>query len=170
MSLLRGSPCERRIYGSSYQQHQPSKRGQRQIRLNVSAAGGSERRSRRVRGKCFVTKDVSAQTLHTVHTIQHLFNQSKFAASVCWRVLKVAEILQNIDTDQIIPAEYLTLVPSKVSPSSRCFKPSSPHILQDMMPVSLTCRSACKHYPGRMESIANLSSCKKAVPASQQKL
>lgn len=27
--------------------------------------------------------------------------------------------MQNIDTDQIIPAEYLTLVPSKVCP---CFK------------------------------------------------
>lgn len=25
-------------------------------------------------------------------------------------------MLQNIDTDQIIPAEYLTLVPSKVAP------------------------------------------------------
>ena len=28
--------------------------------------------------------------------------------------------VQNIDTDQIIPAEYLTLVPSKVRPLNKC--------------------------------------------------
>lgn len=28
--------------------------------------------------------------------------------------INLASVVQNIDTDQIIPAEYLTLVPSKV--------------------------------------------------------
>jgi hypothetical protein len=32
----------------------------------------------------------------------------------------MATLLQNIDTDQIIPAEYLTLVPSKVA-ANMCF-------------------------------------------------
>jgi hypothetical protein len=39
--------------------------------------------------------------------------------------------LQNIDTDQIIPAEYLTLVPSKVRPIA-CISSSSLHFRCDL--------------------------------------
>ncbi len=35
-------------------------------------------------------------------------------------MLNVSHCAQNIDTDQIIPAEYLTLVPSKVWGAARC--------------------------------------------------
>ena len=38
--------------------------------------------------------------------------------------------VQNIDTDQIIPAEYLTLVPSKVMDTPVCTLSSKRHSLQ----------------------------------------
>lgn len=59
--------------------------------VSCSAADGSKRV---IKGKCFVTKDVRAACASRFdHPNTHA---------------------QNIDTDQIIPAEYLTLVPSKV--------------------------------------------------------
>lgn len=62
----------------------------------------AQQKTRIVRGKCYVTKDVC------VVVGQALF----LPCSYCQ--LGSCYMLQNIDTDQIIPAEYLTLVPSKV--------------------------------------------------------
>lgn len=68
--------------------------------LLVQAAG----KTRVVRGKCYVTRDVSVPS----------------GRRLCVRVsclihqINDVTLVQNIDTDQIIPAEYLTLVPSKV--------------------------------------------------------
>lgn len=66
--------------------------------VEVSAAGGTEKRSRKVRGKCFVTKD-------------------------------------NIDTDQIIPAEYLTLVPSKPEEYEKIGSYAMIGLPEDLYPV-----------------------------------
>ena len=60
-------------------------------------------KTRVVRGKCYVTKDASALSV-----------QPLFLAVLLFARLQPESVLQNIDTDQIIPAEYLTLVPSKV--------------------------------------------------------
>eukprot|EP00898_Chlorokybus_atmophyticus_P007580 jgi/Chlat1/7823/Chrsp66S07334 len=63
--------------------------------LTVRAAARGTDGERTVRGPCFVVDDVA----YFVHTLG-LATDSILA-------------MQNIDTDQIIPAEYLTLVPSK---------------------------------------------------------
>ena len=63
----------------------------------MQAAGAA----RVVRGKCFVTKDVSPCSALSAPLLLPCD-------------LTPHAVLQNIDTDQIIPAEYLTLVPSKV--------------------------------------------------------
>ena len=60
-------------------------------------------KTRVVRGKCYVTKDASTP-----------FVQPLFLAALPFAELTFERLMQNIDTDQIIPAEYLTLVPSKV--------------------------------------------------------
>jgi hypothetical protein len=61
-----------------------------------------------VKGKCYVTKDVRAR----IPPSQQLYGARQS--------IYIAIGLQNIDTDQIIPAEYLTLVPSKVGCSRSC--------------------------------------------------
>ena len=79
----------------------------------VSAANGTGSGNRRIiRGPCFVTRDVRLTTA-SVKLYRY------FCVVVPIRLLlEDADVmtpsLQNIDTDQIIPAEYLTLVPSKV--------------------------------------------------------
>ena len=62
-----------------------------------------------IKGKCYVTRDVSGSC------------SSSWECCVWGVPLPDADLpaaclpaVQNIDTDQIIPAEYLTLVPSKV--------------------------------------------------------
>ena len=60
---------------------------------------------RKVRGKAFVTKDVCLPPVAgNISTVRY----------DCW-FRPDKGCLQNIDTDQIIPAEHLTLVPSDVS-------------------------------------------------------
>lgn len=85
----------------------------------VRASIGPQKVVRVVRGKCFVTRDVSSGTCPKMLAGKHITQCSSVDSMV---------YLQNIDTDQIIPAEYLTLVPSKVIASSlllsnqmRCF-------------------------------------------------
>ena len=79
----------------------------------LSAAKGTDSGNRRViRGPCFVTRDVRL-------TMAKMLLQCYVCVVVpVWKLLEDADVmtpsLQNIDTDQIIPAEYLTLVPSKV--------------------------------------------------------
>ena len=67
-------------------------------------ANGKDITARIVRGKCYVTRDVRVQPAWC--RLAHL-----------WLVYftEIGVWVQNIDTDQIIPAEYLTLVPSRVS-------------------------------------------------------
>ena len=79
----------------------------------LSAARGTDSGNRRViRGPCFVTRDVR------LSRAQMLLYCSVCAVVLVRELLEGADVmtpsLQNIDTDQIIPAEYLTLVPSKV--------------------------------------------------------
>ena len=117
MSLLRQPPCERSLYGSAVRSSR--RQSQRSKCMRVSAAGGAERRSRKVRGKCFVTKDVSlpakeiCQLPFTPFTDHLQIQLLPFDLSSDGKA-QPGCVLQNIDTDQIIPAEYLTLVPSKV--------------------------------------------------------
>lgn len=73
------------------------------VQAKVQKAEGAPRV---VRGKCFVTKDVRI-SLHMA-----------LLYTDYGPVIKLFLRLQNIDTDQIIPAEYLTLVPSKVRKSA----------------------------------------------------
>jgi len=64
--------------------------------------------ARVVRGTCFVTKDVSTRASRGGVVVYYVAKSHKLFA-------------QNIDTDQIIPAEYLTLVPSKVCCCCGCW-------------------------------------------------
>ena len=79
----------------------------------VAAANSSSGNSRVIRGPCFVTRDVSALLAQSC-----FINEASAVPRLDSRrpnMNKAVTLhLQNIDTDQIIPAEYLTLVPSKV--------------------------------------------------------
>lgn len=73
-----------------------------------------------VRGKVFVTRDVSraveqlAAEMHEGGPHQSGGREALICPLHRLPLDSTALSLQNIDTDQIIPAEYLTLVPSKV--------------------------------------------------------
>ena len=91
----------------------------------LSAARGTDSGNRRViRGPCFVTRDVR------LSRAQMLLYCFVCAVVLVRELLEGADVmtpsLQNIDTDQIIPAEYLTLVPSKVR---------LPHTKPERMPL-----------------------------------
>lgn len=94
-------------------------------------------KTRVVRGPCYVTRDVSV-----VAHLARLGRQVKFL------------LLQNIDTDQIIPAEYLTLVPSKVG--LRC---PHPPVVQSCKILSLICRKMSMKSWAVMPSLGFRQSC-----------
>ena len=84
-------------------------------------------KTRLVRGKCYVTKDVSL--LGSSAATRHLL------------VLSAAACAQNIDTDQIIPAEHLTLVPSDVRLSKQLCAPLLCHLHLALKPGQCSQRS-----------------------------
>ena len=71
-------PCE----GLTKRSHQITSTSKRQVcqrrALKVSAAGGTDKRTRKLRGKCFVTKDVSnyAEIHDTLKLFEPLFSDS----------------------------------------------------------------------------------------------
>ena len=111
--------CPQTLFaGLSHQTHSSGKRSAKRHALRVSrivaaANTSSNGNSRVIRGPCFVTRDVSFLWLIGIVSVSIQLECGLITALlVCLRLLILH--LQNIDTDQIIPAEYLTLVPSKV--------------------------------------------------------
>jgi hypothetical protein len=80
-----------------------------------------EGQPRVISGKCFVTRDVGTWASESCSCSRYPHHPPDASRQLTGYPCLT---LQNIDTDQIIPAEYLTLVPSKVRPIA-CISSSS---------------------------------------------